>query len=107
MPSDSQTLQALEKEAAQYEKEDDFLSALVRKGWASAGHLLALGHCYLKNRQRQNARIVWARAHEMEPANAKVRETLGHYFPGWESQPVPHASTGPPAFPPGPTARNG
>jgi hypothetical protein len=117
-PSNPKILKSLEAEARRCEHNQDFLGALdiyeeiEEKGWATTNHLVAMGFCYLKNRQRQNAREIWLRALAQEPENKDTRRMLDRYFPGWEKrtqipqkrsdQPVEDGSeTAPPPPPPG------
>jgi hypothetical protein len=91
----------MEKEALQCERADDNLSALdiyediCRSEWAGAKHLTALGHCYLKNRQRQNAKEAWLRAITYEPNFEPCIEALNKFFPGWQKQKAQQAAKSP------------
>ncbi|MCL5269079.1 MAG: hypothetical protein M1457_00635 [bacterium] len=108
---DLKALRQLEEEARACERNEDFTSALdiyediLRRDWADARLLLAMGHCYLRNRQRQNAKQVWIRAHELDPGFDEVQEELDHYFPGWEKKDTTSGKSGrrtmtpPPPFP--------
>lgn len=117
-PANPNELRRLEGEAHECERSGDFLGALdiyeeiVRRGWALAHHMTALGYCYVKNRQRQNAKEMWLRALELEPANKLCREALDKYFPGWERQPAEvrlerQKEMAPPPPPPPPPASFG
>lgn len=95
-PADPNELRRLEAEAHACERNGDSLGSLdiyeeiLRRGWASSKHLVALGYCYVKNRQRQNAKEIWLRALEQEPGDRLCREALDKYFPGWEkNKPAP------------------
>ncbi|HOE95058.1 MAG TPA: hypothetical protein PLS90_11765 [Candidatus Sumerlaeota bacterium] len=89
-PPDPKALKALENEARRCEATDDYLGALdayeeiQQKGWATAIHIVAMGECYLKNRQRQNAMDLWLKALEEMTDEAPVRQALDRYFPDWE-----------------------
>lgn len=104
---DPSALRALEEEARKAEQADDLAGALDiyeeidRNGWATAGHLTALGYCYLKNRQKHDARETWLRAFSLDPQYGPSHEALDKYFPGWEKQaPTPAATVPPPPPPP-------
>ena len=104
-PADLNALRAMENEAQQCERTDDNLGALdiyediCRSEWAGAKHLTALGHCYLKNRQRQNAKEAWLRAITYEPSYEPCLEALNKYFPGWQKQKAQQAAKSPVASP--------
>ena len=89
---DPKALKALEEEAQRCERNQDFLGALdayeeiEEHGWATATHLAAMGYCYLKNRQRQNARETWFKALEKDAEAKQPREMLDRYFPKWEQE---------------------
>ncbi|MCE5230388.1 hypothetical protein LLG95_12455 [bacterium] len=89
-PVDTAALKRLESEALSYEKQNDYVSALDvyeeidRKGWSQPQHLLALGECYMRARQRQNAREAWLRAWEGDSSLTQVVANLDRFFPGWE-----------------------
>ena len=100
-PADLNALRAMEAEAQHCEKTDDNLGALdiyediCRTEWAGAKHLTALGHCYLKNRQRQNAKEAWLRAVTYEPNFEPCVEALDKFFPGWQRQKAQQAAKSP------------
>lgn len=109
-PVDPKALRQFEEAATECERTDDWLGALdiyeelVRRGWAGAKHLTGLGHCYLKNRQRQNAKETWLEAFELDPNFQPVLDALDKFFAGWDNE-VPtrkplHKSA--PAAPPPP-----
>ena len=105
-------LKRLEQEAAECAHNGDSLGALdtyeemVRKGLAQARHMTALGHCYIDNRQRQNAKTIWMRAFDLDPNYEPCIEALDHYFSGWEKSsettPPPRTFTRPRVTPPPP-----
>lgn len=90
MATQAEELRKLESEAHACERSGDSLGALdiyeeiVRRGWATSRHLVALGYCYATNRQRQNAKEIWLRALDLEPENKLCREALDKHFPRWE-----------------------
>lgn len=90
IPLDPATLKRLETEALNCERQNDFVGALDvyeeidRNGWSNPRHLVALGECYMRARQRQNAREAWLRAWEADSNLAEVVTYLDRYFPGWE-----------------------
>lgn len=92
MATQAEELRKLESEAHECERSGDSLGALdiyeeiVRRGWANSKHLTALGYCYIKSRQRQNAKEIWLRALELEPGDKLCREALDKHFPGWEDR---------------------
>lgn len=115
MPQDAVKLaemKKLEREALECAQSGDTLSALdiyeemVRKGLAQARHMIALGQCYIENRQRQNAKAIWMRALELEPDNPPCIKALDRYFSGWQKTqkvaPAPRAHTRPRVTPPPP-----
>ncbi len=89
-PIDTQRLRQLEEQAQECEREDDYASALEiyeaidREGWAQVKHLLAMGECCMRIRQRQSARRYWTRAWELDPGQSRASELLDRFFPGWE-----------------------
>lgn len=89
-PVDPAALKKLESEAVACERQNDFVGALDvyeeidRNGWSTPRHLLALGECYMRARQRQNARESWLRAWQADSSLTDVVTLLDRFFPGWE-----------------------
>ena len=87
-PPDPKAIQ----EALRLEKADNHIDAmdiyedLNRRGWATAAHLTALGNCYVKNRQRQDAQRVWMHALELNAEHQPAIEALDRYFPKWRKK---------------------
>lgn len=90
IPLDPAALKKLETEALACERQNDFVGALDvyeeidRNGWSTPRHLLALGECHMRARQRQNAREAWLRAWQADSNLNEVVAYLDRYFPGWE-----------------------
>jgi hypothetical protein len=83
----------------------DCYEEIVRLGAETPEILTAMGGCYMRTRQRQNARQCWLRAFEKNPNHKPAVEQLDRYFQGWEktiSVTPPHKADSPPPPPPAP-----
>lgn len=97
-PISKTELKQMEQEARHHEQREEYLEALdiyenlELHGWAQAKHLTAMGYCYLKLRQRQNARTTWLKALERDPNEQSCLDALNRYFPKWEQHYHPSES---------------
>ena len=88
----AESVDQLEKQALALEKAGNVADALDlyeeidRRGAATAQHLVQLGNCLLKSRQRQNAMDTWFRVLQMQPNYPPAVEALNQYFPNWEGR---------------------